>query len=140
MDSTKRATLSLLFLWTLAAVGCAVGRIEEGAPIDEGQVRRLRAGMTKREVLELFGPPEEFRRPELLDVLLSETVPPEVVDPSAAIFNDVYSWRHVEGKLRLFTVILFTWIDLDVRSDDLIVFFDEDDRVKTFAFRRGTIR
>lgn len=128
----------VLALLACMTTGCAISSIKEGSPLPETGLRLLKVGMPKSEVLDLFGPPEEFRRPELLDILMSETVAPETIDPSAAIFNDIFTYRYTDGDIKIFTVILFTWMATDIKSDDLVVFFDESDQVKYFSFRRGT--
>ncbi len=126
---------TILGLLLLVSPGCAFGTLEEGDPLPADAVDRLRVGMTKSEVLRLLGPPEEFRRPELVDALLRDAVPPETVDASAAILDDVFSYRYTRGDLRVYSVILFTWMRADVRSDDLVVFFDDAGRVEEFAYR-----
>ena len=132
------AVMTLLF--GALSTGCALSSIEEGSKLSPETVALLNNGMEKAEVLKLFGPPEEYRRPELLDVIFSNSVPPEMVDPSAAIFNDVFSYRYTHGDVRIFTVILFTWMGVEIKSDDLVVFFDENDRVKYFSYREDTTK
>ncbi len=119
----------------LCFAGCAFGTIEQGAKLDPGKVGQVRIGMTKAQVLTLLGPPQEFRRPELLDVLFSDVAQKTSVDASAAIFNDVFSYRYTHGDVAIASAILLTWMSADVRSDELIVFFDDRDKVKYFAWR-----
>jgi len=133
-----RWAFCLALLLGLPFSGCAVSSVEEGSKLERATVDLIKVGMDKKEVLRLLGPPEEFRRPELLDVVFSNSVAPEMLDPSAAIFNDVFSYRYTHGKVKIFTVILFTWMGVDIRSDDLVVFFDEEDRVKYFSYREDT--
>lgn len=119
----------------LTAGACAFGTIEQGAKIDPGKVEQVRIGMTKAQILALLGPPQEYRRPELLDVLFSDVSQKASVDASAAIFNDVFSYRYTHGDVAIASAILLTWMTADVKSDDLIVFFDDRDKVKYFAWR-----
>ncbi|MFH0946263.1 MAG: hypothetical protein V2A76_13770 [Planctomycetota bacterium] len=135
----RRAAGALLLLGLLTT-GCALSSIEEGSKLLPETVQLLKNGMDKAEVLRLLGPPEEFHRPELLDVIFSDSAPPEMIDPSAAIFNDVFSYRYTHGQVRILTVIVFTWMGVDIKSDDLVVFFDGNDRVKYFSYREDTKR
>ena len=118
------------------ATGCVVGRIDEGTPLDPEKVDRLVEGMTKNEVLELLGPPEQFQYPALLDILVSEADDPVALGASLDARTDLYTYRHVHGDVRMFSLILYTWASLDVRQDHLVVFFDGEDRLKFFALRR----
>ena len=123
-------------LLVCASSGCALGTLEDGEPLPAG-VSSVREGMTKREVLQLLGPPMEFQRPELVSALLKGGVPADTVDASAAILDDVFSYRYTRGELRVASVILFTWLEVDVESDDLVIFFDDAGRVRDFAVRYG---
>jgi len=123
-----------LFLLVPFGSGCALGTLEDGEPLPPS-VSSLRTGMTRGEVLDLLGPPLEFQRPELVGALLKGGLPPETVDASAAILDDVFSYRYTHGDLRIVSLILFTWIDVDVKSDDVVIFFDDAGRVSDFATR-----
>ncbi len=129
------AARSILIAGCVSCGGCAFGTIEQGTKLDPAKVEQVRIGMTKSQVLTLFGPPQEFRRPELLDVLFSDVSQKSAVDASAAIFNDVFSYRYTHGDVKVASAILLTWMAADVKSDELIVFFDDKDKVKYFAWR-----
>ena len=58
-------------------------------------------------------------------------VPEEVL---LAPFPDVLVFRFTRGKLRAFSVILFTRIELRIASDLLVIFFDSSDRVLYYGF------
>lgn len=125
-------------LWFVLVVpSCAFGTLEEGAPLPEGTVSQLHVGMTKAEVLRVFGPPEEFRRPELVDALLRDAVPQESVDASAAVLDDIFSYRYTRGDLSVYSLIFVTWMTADIQSDDLVIFFDDGGRVSEFSYRAG---
>jgi hypothetical protein len=53
-------------------------------------------------------------------------------------FADVLVYRFIEGRLRGVVMILYNDIRLDVASDTLLVYFDEQDRVLYHGWRKGT--
>jgi hypothetical protein len=120
----------------LGLPGCVVGTVDEGTPLEQEKVDRLAPGMTKGEVLDVLGPPEQFQYPGLLDILASEAEDAAALGASLEARSDVFTYRHVHGDVRAFTLILYTWASLDLRHDHLVVFFDEADRLKFFSMRR----
>lgn len=128
----------LLLLSLLCASGCAIGRYEEGLPIAADKIPQIVVGQTTRkEILDWFGAPTGLADASLVERLLSdrELGPGPVADLP---FADVLVYRLTRGRLRLGSVILFTYLDFHVASDTLVVFFDADDRVLYFGYRRGT--
>jgi hypothetical protein len=53
-------------------------------------------------------------------------------------FADVLVYRFTEGRLRGIVMVLFNHVRLDVASDTLIVYFDDQDRVLYYGWRKGT--
>jgi hypothetical protein len=100
-------------------------------------VERIAPGVTtKREVLALLGPPEEFLRSEVIGSLGDETTR---VAGAVALGNraqDAFSWQHdvLDGRGTL--TLFYNRFDAEVESDLLVVFFDDDDVVREVAFRR----
>jgi hypothetical protein len=53
-------------------------------------------------------------------------------------FADVLVYRLTRGSLTGQVLILWNRIDFHVASDTLVVFFDANDRVSCFGYRKGT--
>jgi hypothetical protein len=53
-------------------------------------------------------------------------------------FADVLVYRFTEGRLRGLVTILYNQFRLDVASDTLVVYFDPQDRVLYYGWRKGT--
>lgn len=118
-----------------AGGGCMVGRVTQGAPIPVDALAKLERGKTTRQqVLDLLGPPIEYKRPELADLLLSDEGV-RLRPVAGRIASDVFTYQFTEGALNLGSVILFTYGRFDVRSNLLVVFFDERGIVEDFAYR-----
>lgn len=134
----NRAALALAALALALAPGCVMGRLYEGNSVRFEQLERLVPGETTRsQVLEWFGPPDDFSDPRIVESVLqaSDLLPPEAVRIQ---FSDVLSYRYDEGKLRAVVLILFNHVDLRIRSDKVVIFFDQDDRVRYWGWRRET--
>jgi hypothetical protein len=128
----------LLLLSLLCASGCAIGRYEEGLPVAADKVPLIVPGKTtKAEIMDWFGAPSGLADAQLLEGFLAdrELMPGPVVDLP---FADVLVYRLTQGRLKLGSVILFTYVDFQVASDTLVVFFDANDRVSYFGYRKGT--
>lgn len=90
---------------------------------------------TKAEVLELLGPPGEYTRSEVLGSLGDETVR---VSGAVALGNraqDAFTYQHDRIAGRGHVLVLYNFVRGEIESDLLVVFFDEDDRVREVAFR-----
>ncbi len=135
MTSPGPRLLLPLALALLAAPGCMLGRISQGAPFPDDKVARIERGKTtKREILDWFGPPVEFKRPELIGVLLSdEGFRLNAVDRS--LFSDAFTYQFEKGYFTLWSLILFTYTTFEVKHNLLVVFFGKDDLVQDFAVR-----
>jgi len=102
-------------------------------------VARIAPGVTtKREVLALLGPPEEFLRSEVIGSLGDQTTR---VAGAVALGNraqDAFTWQHdvLDGRGTL--ALLYNRFDADIESDLLVVFFDEADVVREVAFRKAS--
>lgn len=132
---------SFLLLAALGATpGCVIGRYTEGQTIPVEQIPRIvRGETTKTEILDWFGSPQSFADATLLESYLSdrELLPGPVVDLP---FADVLVYRLTKGRLRGYFLLLYNDIRLDVASDTLVVFFDDQDRVLYYGWRKGTDR
>ena len=133
-----RPALALLLVAVALLPACVVGRYSEGETIADEQIPRIVPGeTTKREILDWFGSPERFSESAFVEKYLTdqELVPGPVLDLP---FADVLVYRFTEGRLRGIVMILFNHIRLDVASDTLIVYFDDQDRVLYYGWRKGT--
>jgi len=107
-----------------------------GPQLDPGVVARIVPGeTTKREVLAWLGPPEEYLRSEVVESLADETTR---VSGALALGNraqDAFSWQRDTLVGRGHILLVYNHFQADVKSDVLVVFFDEQDRVREVSFR-----
>ena len=128
--------------WLLVALvatpGCVIGHYSEGQTIAADQIPRIVPGQTtKPEILDWFGAPQSYADATFLEEFMSERelVPGPVIDLP---FADVLVYRFTEGKLRGLVMVLYNDIRLDVASDTLVIYFDQQDRVLYHGWRKGT--
>jgi len=130
------ALLAISVSWLVS--GCLVVSASGsfGPVLDPSVVARIVPGeTTKREVLSWLGPPEEFVRSEVVESLADETTR---VTGAIAVGNraqDAFSWQRDRLVGRGHVLLVYNTIEADVESDVLVVFFDEQDRVREVAFR-----
>jgi hypothetical protein len=127
-----------LLLSLMCASGCFIGRYEEGLPVAADKIPQIVPGeTTKAEILDWFGAPSGLADAHLLESFLvdRELMPGPVVDLP---FADVLVYRLTQGRLTAMLFVLYNTIDFHVASDTLIVFFDANDRVSYFGYRKGT--
>ena len=130
-------SILVLLLW-LCAGGCVIGRYEEGSPVAAERVAEIVPGVTtKTDILAWFGAPQGMADAQLLESFLvdRELMPGPVVDLP---FADVLVYRLTQGKVRGMILVLYNRFDIDIASDTLVVFFDGQDRVSHFGYRKGT--
>jgi hypothetical protein len=133
-----RLALGLVLAALAAAPGCVIGHYFEGQTIAADQIPRIVPGQTtKAEILDWFGAPQSYADASFLEEYMSdrEILPGPVVDMP---FADVLVYRFIEGRLRGVVLVLYNDIRLDVASDTLVVYFDEQDRVLYHGWRKGT--
>ena len=133
-----RPVLDLLLVAVALLPACVVGRYSEGETIADEQIPRIVPGeTTKREILDWFGSPERGSDSAFVEKYLAdqELVPTPVLDLP---FADVLVYRFTEGRLRGLVMVVFNHVRLDVASDTLIVYFDDQDRVLYYGWRKGT--
>ncbi len=112
-----------------------------GPRLDEQTIARIVPGQTtRREVLAWLGPPEEYLRSEVLESLADETTR---VSGAIALGNraqDALTWQHDTLEGRGTALLFFNRFRARVESDVLVIFFDDEDRVRELAFRRASGR
>ena len=140
MKEHIRAWLQFAGVWmvSLALVGCAIGRYYGGSRIPEDRIQDIQPGVTTRQdILAWFGPPQNYLSPTLLNQILRQY---EVTQESLSSypFANILSYEFDRGNFRLLLLILFNYIEAEVKSDQLVIFFDENERVKYYGFHKGT--
>lgn len=131
-----------LALW-LSLPGCLYfgGSGTFGPKLDPAMVAEIHPGVTtKKDVLELLGPPQEFKRPEVSDALVDDAVR---VSGAVALGNrahDVFTYQFDRISLNGTWPVLFLYSSSSVRSDLLVIFFDGGDVVKEVSYREDTSR
>ncbi|HXZ84739.1 MAG TPA: hypothetical protein VEI82_04540 [Myxococcota bacterium] len=130
--------LLLLSCVCLCLAGCAWVDFSEGQTVALDKIPDIVPGKTtKKEILDWFGAPQSLADAQFFEDYLIDrrlTAGPVLDLP----FADVLVFRLTKGQIRGLILILFNWLDVRVASDTLIVFFDENDRVLYYGFRRGT--
>jgi hypothetical protein len=127
----------------VALSGCVMGRVYRDHPLDEIKIAGIQRGVTtKQEILDLFGPPQEIDARELTAIGIPfesfinrrGDKPPVERIVAARYFRYTYTRANAMAII----LILFNYGEFDQKSDNLVVFFDGDNKVEDFAFRRDT--
>jgi len=126
----------LCFVFFLA--GCVVGRYYEGPQISQEKIKEIKPGVTtKEEIISWFGPPQNYISPTLFNEILREmdvTREPLTNYP----FANILSYQFNRGNIRAIVLILFNYVDAKVKSDHLVIFLDDNEKVKYYGFHKGT--
>jgi hypothetical protein len=136
--SCRRAAQGLAALALLGSAACFTVRYQEGAELAHDRVKDIMPGLTTRsDVLKWFGAPETFSDTSMLGNLLEDLE----MSPQEALqlpFADAMVFRFKKGRLQ--ATILGVWNQMDVRvtADTLVVFFDAQDKVSSYGYRKGT--
>jgi hypothetical protein len=108
-----------------------------GSYVDPALVSQIVPGeSTKGQVLELLGPPEEFVRSEVLGSLGDETAR---VSGAVSLGNraqDAFTYQRDTMKARGTMLIFGNLVRGQIETDLLVIFFDEEDRVREVSFRQ----
>jgi len=126
--------LCFVFLLT----GCVVGRYYEGPLIPQEKIKEIKPGITtKEEIISWFGPPQNHISPTVFNEILREmdvTREPLTNYP----FANILSYQYNRGNIRAIVLILFNYVDAKVKSDHLVIFLDDNEKVKYYGFHKGT--
>jgi len=127
--------LSLAFL----LAGCVIGRYYEGSKIREEKLKEIKPGVTTRaEILSWFGPPQNYISPTVFNEFLRQMDLMRDEPLTTYPFANILSYQFNQGNLRAIILILFDFFEVRVKSDHLVIFFDEDEKVKYYGFHKGT--
>ena len=132
-----------LVLGTGLLSGCVMGRVYRDEPLDEQKIAAIARGVTtKQEILSEFGPPQEIEGRELvaiggpIEAFLTrrgERAPVERV-VAARFFRYTYARANFQAVI----LLLFNYGEFDQKTDNLVIFFDGDNRVEDYAFAKRT--
>ena len=126
--------LSFFFL----LLSCVIGRYYEGPLISQEKIKEIKPGVTtKEEIISWFGPPQNYISPTVFNEILREmdvTREPLTNYP----FANILSYQYNRGNIQAIVLILFNFIDATVKSDHLVIFLDDLERVKYYGFHKGT--
>ncbi len=110
-----------------------------GSALDPEVFTKIVPGQTsKRQVLDLLGPPEEFVRSEVLAALGDETAR---LSGAVALGNraqDAFTYQRDTLTARGSVWILYNYIRARTESDLLVIFFDREDVVREVSFRKAS--
>jgi hypothetical protein len=128
--------LSLAFLLT----SCWVGRYYDGPKIREEKIIEIKPGVTTRaEIVSWFGPPQNYLSPAIFNEILRQMDLLSEEPISSYPFANIASYQYMRGNFRGFiTLFLFNYLEWHVKADHLVIFFDENEKVKYYGFIKGT--
>jgi hypothetical protein len=131
------AKFAVLLTIILFLGGCLLGNVKEGPKISEEMISRIKPGeTTKKEIIEWFGPPQNYISPGVFNQVLREfDVSKE--PPLYYSFANILSYQHTKGDVRGLFLILFNYVEADIKTDHLVVFIDDNERVKYYGFKKG---
>lgn len=120
-----------------------MARVYRDHPIDEQNIAAIQRGVTtKQDILRLFGPPQEIDARELtaIGVTFEALVPRpgEKLPTERIVAARYFRYSYERGNGMAIILLLFNYFEFDQKNDSLIIFFDGDDKVEDFAFRRDT--
>jgi hypothetical protein len=127
----------VLFL-SFLLISCIIGRYYEGPTIPGEKIKEIKPGITtKEEIISWFGPPQNYLSPTIFNQVLRELdVTREPINYYP--FANILSYQFNQGNVRAVVLILFNYVEGKVKSDHLVIFMDENDRVKYYGFYKGT--
>jgi hypothetical protein len=113
-------------------------RVVAGNQVPADRVAQIQPGQTtKAEILDWFGAPEDYTDPSGLRRVFDDGVV-LAEDVLSLPYADVLVFESTHGRVKGLLLILFNWIDVKVASDRLVLFFDDEDRVLYYGYRRGS--
>ena len=134
------ARLTPLVALLLVGSGCIsiTAEADLGPRISPAVVEQILPGQADRaEVLERLGPPDEYLRSEVAGALGDDVVR---VSGAVRLGNraiDVLTWRYDRMRVRGRWWLFFLGVDTTVRSDLLMIVFDENEMVSEVSYREA---
>ena len=93
---------------------------------------------TRAEIVSWFGPPQNYISPTIFNEILRQMDLTRDEPLTNYPFANILSYQYNRGNARFIITILFNYLEWDVKSDHLVIFFDEDEKVKYYGFHKGT--
>ena len=113
-----RTTMVLVVGLTLILQGCIVSRGRVGNPLDETNIQRIEKGISKKDaVVTLLGAPDRI-----------------IVGNDKEIFHYYY----YDGKSPGLILLLLNIISVNVKSDNLYIFFDQQGVAQDVIYGKRT--
>ena len=107
-----------------------------GSFIDPATVSQIVPGeSTKGQVLDLLGPPEEFLRSEVLTSLVVEII---LLSGAVALGNraqDAFTYQLDTLSAWASMLLFYNHVRGQIETDLLVIFFDQEDRVREVSLR-----
>lgn len=134
-----RFKLALVLLCTLTLPACFIVRGQQDRPIDQVKVPTIQRGVTtKNQILEMFGPPQAIDGREIVAAgdLLGFPGDHRRVEQLVSARYFRYSFYRANGWAVI--TLVFNYVDADIKSDSLVIFFDGNDVVQDYAYANDT--
>jgi hypothetical protein len=141
--SGGRVRIALCVAAAFAVSGCAIARTYRDHPLDAQKIGTIQRGVTtKDQILQLLGPPQEIDARELTAVGVSfdQVLPrPGEKPPTERIVAArFFRYTYERGNGMAIILLVFNYFDFDQKNDSLVIFFDGDNKVEDYAFRKDT--
>jgi outer membrane protein assembly factor BamE (lipoprotein component of BamABCDE complex) len=133
MRPSARLAAFALFA-TTALSGCILGRVRDGAPLDEDRVAKIKVGQsTKRDVVELLGAPTYvndrlgFRvmAPGAGNLQAGTVAAPLVDELVRSPLDHSYTYEYLDTKSASLYLLVVSFTNQETKRDRVTVFFDE---------------
>ncbi len=138
MSPARRLAILPLLALAMLLPGCAYVTASGsfGPVLDPELIAGIEPGRTtKREVLALLGPPEEYLRSEVLEALGDDTTRVRNATALGNRARDAFSWQHDRLRGNATMLLFYNRARAHFESDLLVIFFDDEDRVREVSFR-----
>jgi hypothetical protein len=135
----NRLLLLLALACTTLLPACFIVRGHQDRPIDRDKLPAIQRGVTtKRQILDMFGPPQAIDGREIVAMgdLLGVPGDHRRVEQLVSARYFRYSYYRANGWALI--TLAFNYVDADIKADSLVVFFDGNDVVEDFAFADDT--
>ncbi len=128
-----------ILLLSFLLAGCVIGRYYEGSKIPEEKLKEIKIGVTTRaEILSWFGPPQNYISPAVLNELLRNMDLLGEEPLTNYPFANIATYQYNRGNVRVIVLLLFDFVEWNMKADRLVIFFDENEKVKYYGFHKGT--
>jgi hypothetical protein len=121
----------------VVAMACVNVRYEEGNPVPAERIPEIVVGQTTRgDILGWFGAPETFTDTNVITNLVEDLG----LSPQEALalpFADAMVFRFTNGRMKATVLGVYNSFDIRVTADTLVVFFDDQDKVSSYGYRKG---